>query len=110
MRIEIKCLEGNKWNHLPIEKIKGRSILDFMMDELSPTVAAVYDEDRPIFYLSNTERHTKMMKDKGQTCFTAQDLQVLLSIEDTPLPLVAHTFPGSNVIDVRRAEKQESFG
>lgn len=111
MKVEIKCLEGTKWNHLPVEKIKGHSIIDFMMDELSPTVAAVYDEeDKVLFCLSNTEQHKQLMKDNGKTCFSVSDMQILLGSEEVKLPsLVAHTFPGSHVMDIRRIEVQESF-
>lgn len=110
MKIEIKCLEGNQWNHLPADKIKGGSILDFLLDEIQPTVCAVYEDDKPVFYVANTDRHTEMMRKTGKHCFSAQDFQVMLSMQDNPLPLIAHVFPDSNILDIRRKEKQESFG
>lgn len=109
MKIEIKCLEGNKWNHMPIEKVKGSSLIDFMLDELSPTVAAVYDNDKPVFFVSNTDNHRDLMVKKGHHCFTAQEFSALMGAEKEIRPMIAYTFPGSEILDIRRAEQQESL-
>jgi hypothetical protein len=109
MRVEVKCLEGRNWNYLPADKIKGLSIIDFLLDELTPTVAAIYDGENAVFFIANSEKYVKMMRDKGNHCFTAQDLHTLLGKKDDFRKMVAHTFPGSNVIELKPAQMQEAL-
>jgi len=110
MKIEIKCLDGNCWINMPIEKLKGSSILEYMADEMTPTVAAIYDGEKPVFFLSNTDKHSQMMRGKGHVCFSTSEFQAIMSAEtQTFSKMVVHTFPGSSVVDIRRAEVQESF-
>ena len=108
MRIELKSLDGKQWGNVPIEKLKGNSIINFIEDELSPTIAAIYDNEEPIFYVSNTDRYKEMMEKKGKFCVSVSEMKALMG-ENGYHSLVAKELPGSKIIDIRSAEKQQEI-
>lgn len=109
MRIELKSLDGKQWGNVPIEKLQGNSIISYIEDELSPTIAAIYDKEDPIFYVSNTDRYKTMMENKGHFCLSVSEMKALMGEKNEYHSLVAKELPGSKIIDVRSAEEQQEI-
>lgn len=78
LKIQIKELINKKWDHIPIHKLKGFSVLSYIASSDLPTVAAVYDEDKPVLFISNSMEEVNKYKSKGASFF-ALDLQDLIS-------------------------------
>lgn len=78
LKIQIKELINKKWDHIPIHKLKGFSILSYVASNDLPTVAAVFDEDKPVMFISNDMDEVTKYKSKGASFF-ALDLQDLIS-------------------------------
>ena len=78
LNVQIKELINKKWDHIPIHKLKGFSVLSYVASNDLPTVAAIYDEDKPVLFISNSMEEVNKYKSKGASFF-ALDLQDLIS-------------------------------
>ena len=78
LKIQIKELINKKWDHIPIHKLKGFSVLSYVASNDLSTVAAIYDEDKPVMFISNSMEEVAKYKSKGASFF-ALDLQDLIS-------------------------------
>ena len=78
LKIQIKELINKKWDHIPIHKLKGFSVLSYVASNDLPTVAAIYDEEKPVMFISNSMEELNKYKSKGASFF-ALDLQDLIS-------------------------------
>lgn len=78
LKIQIKELINKKWDHIPITKLKGYSVLSYVASNDLPTVAAIYDDDKPVVFISNSMEEVTKYKSKGASFF-ALDLQDLIS-------------------------------
>ena len=78
LKIQIKELINKKWDHIPIHKLKGFSILSYIASNDLPTVAAIFDDEKPVMFISNSMEEVNKYKSKGASFF-ALDLQGLIS-------------------------------
>ena len=84
MKASCKYLEGNKWHHLELKECVGQSIAYIMSKDDRQMVAALLDDDdKPIFFLTNTDEQYSKYNERGLT-MRVSDLILLLGSETIP--------------------------
>ena len=109
MKIRLRELNGKVWTDVNIKDLKGTSILRFIASSDVPTVGAVYDDDKPVLFITNSEEQRLKYKEKGAS-FMAIDLQELVAAEMMPSALVEaceKVFGGGTFIELQVKEKEE---
>ena len=99
MRVEIKRLNDKKWYRVKAEELLEKTLLDFIEESETDVIAALFDGDNPVAYVSNNYKYVDLYKEKALSAH-AKDLKVLFFGEDMTgqgLPLLAKVFPDSTV-------------
>lgn len=92
MRVEMKYRDGVKWKLLPLEDLRGKSRIQFMLNTDKQIIAALIEENnKPVLFVGNDETELVKYKDKAQ-CLTVQDMMLLFQSEMVPL-LIANIWP-----------------
>lgn len=95
MRVELKQKDKHKWVDVEIDKLKDLSRVDFIEDEFTPTVAAIYrDDDTVGLVVANTDDLKKYYEDKGIMFITASLLKIFLTDPVCPTEII-QLFPDS---------------
>ena len=91
MIIKMKYLEGTKWLTLELQELMGNSIISFMKNSNRKVVAAVFENDKPVMFISNDEQQVNEYKVKGISVHI-DELKELLG--DVVMPkLIVNAFP-----------------
>lgn len=92
--VAIKQLNSrNKWEGVPLEKLLGRSILDYILDCPSPIAACLTVQEQKLF-VGNDLTHLESYREKG-IVMAAADLKRLFDkeISHPTLTIVTEVFP-----------------
>jgi hypothetical protein len=108
MKVQIKQLAGNEWKFVPVEKLEGKSICDYLLEHHGRCVVAMYFEDdvKPCVFFVNKTEDLDIYKKRGSKVFHAQDVAEFLS-SPVKLSLVAQAFEGSTFIEMGTLNKKE---
>lgn len=103
MKVIVKRRHGTRWQPIKLEELVGKSILCFMLDSKDDIVSALHDdEDKPVAFISNSDKYVDMYKSKGLS-MSAQELRDLMGTEVFP-PIVLEVFPGATLAAVKKAD------
>ena len=80
LRIQIKQLNGTQWFPVSLKDLKGKSTLSFIAGHDFPVIAAIFNDDKPAMFISNSESDVQKYKEKAPS-FYASDLQELIESE-----------------------------
>jgi hypothetical protein len=73
MKIEVKVLEGKRWKGVPAEALIGESIASYMKKATSPVIAAMFQDNKPVLFISNDEKQVEAYSKKA-IAFSIDDL------------------------------------
>ena len=65
MQVEVKILEGKKWKGIPAKDMIGQSIASYMQQCKSLVIAALFDNDKPVLFVSNDRKQIEKYQAKG---------------------------------------------
>jgi len=110
MRVEIKQLEiiDNRphWNPIPANDLLGKSVVDYMLSTDKKVIAALYQNDKAVAFVSNDPVLVDKYADRGVS-ISAREVKDLLGTTVVP-PIVAYTFNGSTVGEIKRPEEKNN--
>ena len=98
MKVEIKRRIGKRWKKIEMADLIGKSITSFIAESNSPTVAAIYVDDKPQIFMSNDKETVEMYKEKGLSLDVADFLD-LVSTDVAP-SLLVKIFPNSTLAKI----------
>jgi len=107
MKVEIKQLEvidgRPSWHPVPAEQLVKKSVINYMLATDKQVIAALYQDDQPIAFVSNHVALVDKYRERGLSMH-AREVKDLLGA--TPVPaLVAETFGGA-VVEIRSLPKE----
>jgi len=98
MRIQAKKLVGTKWAALDLGEVQGSSLLTFILKSTETVVAAMFEEDKAVAFISNDDKYVEEYREKGLSLH-AKDLALLVGAD--PLPdIVLSEIPGIKLYEV----------
>jgi hypothetical protein len=98
LKVSIKYLEGTKWKELPAEELVGNSVVTYMVNTERIVIAALYENEKAVAFVSNSQEWVDNYKPKGLSLL-ASELQILLGTEVIP-HVLAETI-GGNVVEIK---------
>ena len=107
MKMSVKRLVGNAWHPIPIEELKGKSISCYLTESKDVVVAACFDNEEVVAFISNSDEYVSMYRDKGAS-FHVNDIKELLGSVVVP-HIILEELPGSHLMEVSRVEDQQSL-
>lgn len=109
MRVEIKQLEvvegRPRWMGLPATELLGKSVVDYMLSTDKQTIAALYEDDKPLAFVSNHDKLVELYKAKGLSVH-AKQMKDFIGTTLIP-PVVAYTFEGAEVVEIKPVEERQ---
>jgi hypothetical protein len=97
-KIQIKRLVGEEWKNVDMKELEGSSIVKWMKEAKETSVACLYQDDRPMAFLSNSLDYAEQYKAKGLSLHI-DILQELLG--NSPAPsLLVQIFEGSALAEI----------
>ena len=104
LRAEIKRLEGTKWKPIPIAELDATvSLIDWVETAEGTIIVAIFEDEKPVAFISNHQQYVDMYKSKGFACL-ATDLKHILLPTLQPVQLVADIFPDSTLKEIRTVQ------
>ena len=98
---------NNKWYDVEVDKLMGVRLAWFIADEFQPTIATVLDEnDEPKLAIANTADLVEECEKRG-IAFMYADAMIDMIGSAVGSELVAEAFPGSTIIEIKRAEPEK---
>jgi len=104
LKIQLKKQSTNeygakRWDSVEINELLGMSVNGYMLQATSPTMCAVYKEDKPVLFISNDDTALEQYKEKGVT-LNCKTIKELLGTEIAP-KIIAEIFPNSKFIEIQ---------
>ena len=93
MKVVLKRLVGTVWKPVPIDELVGQSICSFIEASKDTIIAALYEGDEPVAFLSNDDEYVELYKAKGLS-LSVEDLNLLVGTDVMP-SLIAKELEGS---------------
>lgn len=98
MKVVLKKLVGTEWKAVPISELVGKSISSFIQESESVVIAALYEGEEPVAFLSNDEEYVELYKKKGLS-LSVEDLNLLVGTDVMP-SLIAKELEGSTFSEI----------
>jgi hypothetical protein len=98
MKVVLKKLVGTIWKPVPIEELVGKSICSFIEESKDTVIAALYEGEEPVAFMSNDEEYVQLYKAKGLS-LSVEDLKHLVGTEVMP-SLIAKALEGSSFSEI----------
>jgi len=103
LKVIIKRLIDKKWQPIPVDEVVDKSLVDWIDTAEGILIAALYEDEKPVAFISNNQHYVDMYKEKGFSML-ASDLQKILLPSLKPVQLVADIFENATVKEIRQAE------
>jgi hypothetical protein len=98
MKVVLKKLVGTIWTPVPIEELVGKSICSFIEESKDTVIAALYEGEEPVAFMSNDEEYVQLYKAKGLS-MSVEDLRLLVGTDVMP-SLIAKELEGSTFSEI----------
>lgn len=99
MKVVLKKLVGNQWAAVPITDLVGQSISSYLKASKSTVIAALYEGEEPMAFMSNDEKYVQLYKAKGLS-LSVDDLEHLVGRDVMP-SLIAKELEGSSFAEIK---------
>ena len=106
MKVVLKRLVGVEWKPVPITELVGESICTFIQQSKDTIIAALYEGEEPVAFLSNDEKYVELYKPKGLS-LSCDDLKLLVGTDVMP-SLIAKELEGSTFSEVIINKEKEN--
>lgn len=91
MRIELKSRVKEQWETVDLKTLEGQSIAKFIAEASVPTIAALFDQEKAVAFISNDDSTVAIYREKGLSMH-AEDFIALVGTAVAP-ELVIRMFP-----------------
>lgn len=108
MKIQVKKLVGTKWRQISLDNVVGTSILNFILESEDDIIAALFEGDEPVAFVTNNMKHLERYKGSGKLCLDAETLRELVGTKALP-SLIARTFPNSSLVEIDIKDDNDLF-
>ncbi len=105
MKVVLKRLVGIEWKPVPIEELVEESICGFIQQSKDTVIAALYEGDEPVAFMSNDPKYVELYKKKGLS-LSCEDLKLLVGTDVMP-SLIAKALEGSSFAEIKIEEKTD---
>jgi len=108
MRVQAKQKVGKKFENICMDKLKGKSLVEYCADEFDHVTLAMYDDesDRPNLIISNRRSDREVYAEKEMIYYYAKEFQQLLADRVCP-NVVLNVMEGSFFIEVKSLEPEK---
>lgn len=105
---QLKRWDGYKFIPVPIDKVKGQSILSYMNSSEDVLVAAMIEDGKAVLSVSNDKEQVEKHK-RRMLSFHCKDLLMLMGTEVVPI-IYIDVFPDSTFIKHTVPAEEENDG
>lgn len=107
MKAGLKKLVGKKWYPIEIEKLKDKSIAQYVKESEDILIAALLDEGKPVLFITNSADQVQIYKEKAPTLLI-DDFLLLLGTCGVPDQAIK-VFPDATFEFIDTESKEEKI-
>lgn len=106
MKVVVKRLVGDQWEAINIDEyLVGKSLCMIMMESKDTMVAALYQDNEPVAFVSNRQEYVDIYKAKGLS-MSCSDVQQLIGTEVAPA-LIVQELAGSKLVSINTVDSEQ---